>query len=219
MHESRRPAADLVKEAAPRADRALAWLDARDESVQPFREALDGLPSERDNRLARMGDVLQATAQGLGPRAAAVWAGIPEQLLDQWLTHDEVFASAVESAALLAAANGLKPGMGRTPAVIRVVILAMSRGESWKAAAGIAGIPSSGLRQMWRSSPMLVALVDAARRARPRRVRSYVPTSYRPRKPGRTAPTTGYRLVQRDAPSPAGPDAPLRGTPQGSEGG
>lgn len=198
MYESRRPEADLVREAAPRAERALAWLEARDEAEQPFHDSLDGLPNERDDRMARMGDILQATAQGLGVRAAAVWAGVPERLVQQWLAHDEEFASAVRAAATLAAANGLEPGGRRTPAVIRVVILAMSRGESWNTAAEIAGITGSGLRQMWRSSPMLVALVDRARRARPRGPRSYVPPSYRPRKPGSTAPTHGYRLMRRD---------------------
>ncbi|MFB6786974.1 hypothetical protein ACFCWT_09830 [Streptomyces olivaceus] len=200
MQESRRPEADLVKEAAPRAERALVWLDTRDEAEQPFREVLNGLPSARDDRLARMGDVLQATAQGLGPRAAAVWAGVPERLLEQWLVHDSDFAVAVQAAATLAAANGLEHGGRRNPAVIRVVIMAMRRGESWETAAEIAGITSSRLRQMWRSSPMLVALVDTARRARSRKPGSYVPPSYRPRKPGRTSPTTGYRLVQRDDP-------------------
>ncbi|MFE4212809.1 hypothetical protein [Streptomyces sp. NPDC056844] len=198
MHGSRRPEAGLVNEAAPRAERALAWLEARDEAEQPFQDSLDGLPNERDDRMARMGDILQATAQGLGIPAAAVWAGMPERLVQQWLAHDEEFASAVQAASTLAAAHGLQPGGTRTPAVIRVVILAMSRGATWERAAEIAGITSSGLRRLWQSSPMLVALVDRARHARLRKPRSYVPPSYRPRKPGRAAPANGYRLVQRD---------------------
>ncbi|MFF7340881.1 hypothetical protein ACFZAT_26595 [Streptomyces sp. NPDC008163] len=200
MCASHRPEADAVQAAAPGAERALAWLEARDEAVEPFRAALGELPAERDDRLARMGDILQATAQGLGPRAAAVWAGIPEHLLGQWLAHDAVFASAVQAAASLASANGTEPGGRRTPAMVRVVILAMSRGASWSAAAETAGITGSGLRQMWRNSPVLVALVDAARHGRPRRAGSYVPPSRRPRKPGGATPATGYRLVRRDAP-------------------
>ncbi|MFE7578022.1 hypothetical protein ACFU5Z_25125 [Streptomyces sp. NPDC057521] len=200
MGASHRPEADAVQEAAPRAERAVAWLGSRDEAVEPFREALGELPTERDDRLARMGDVLQATAQGLGPRAAAVWAGIPEALLDQWLAHDAAFASAVRAAAALASAHGTEPGRRRTPAMIRVVILAMSGGASWSSAADTAGITGSGLRQLWRASPVLVALVDAARHGRSRGAGSRVPPSRRPSKPGRASPAMGYRLVRRDAP-------------------
>ncbi|MFG2881536.1 hypothetical protein ACGFYV_04300 [Streptomyces sp. NPDC048297] len=200
MSESRRPDADLVNEAAPRAERVLAWLAARDEVEEAFRDPLDRLPGERDDRMARMADILQATAQGLGPRAAAVWAGVPEQLVRQWLAHDEDFALAVQAASNLAAAHGLEPGGTTTPAMIRVVILAMSKGHSWAEATDIAGIGGSRLRRMWRSSPALVSLVDAARRTRSRKPKTYVPPSYRPRKPGRAAPTSVYRLVRREDP-------------------
>ncbi|MFJ3823531.1 hypothetical protein [Streptomyces nodosus] len=198
MYESRRPEADMVEQAAPQAERALAWLTGRDEAEQAFCAPLEGLPSEHDDRMARMGDILQATALGLGLRAAAVWARVPEHLVQKWLAQDKDFAAAVQAAATLAAAHGFEPGGATTPAVIRVVILAMSRGHSWEEATQIAGIGSSKLRQMWRSSAALVALVDAARRARPRRPKTYVPPSYRPGKPGRAAPSNRYRLVQRD---------------------
>ncbi|MFY4720884.1 hypothetical protein [Streptomyces sp. LaBMicrA B280] len=200
MSESRRPDADLVGKAVPQAERVLAWLAARDEVEEACRDPLGGLPSARDDRMARMADILQATAQGLGPRAAAVWAGVPEQLVQQWLDHDKDFALAVRAASKLAAAHGLEPGGTKTPAMIRVVILALRKGCSWTDAAEIAGIGSSKLRRMWRSSPVLVALVDAARRPRPRTPRTYVPPFYRPRRPGHAAPANGYRLVRREDP-------------------
>ncbi|SEE48409.1 hypothetical protein SAMN05216483_6362 [Streptomyces sp. 2131.1] len=111
------------------------------------------VPWHRTDRLARMGDILQATAQGLRPRAATLWAGAPEGLLEQWLAHDSAFASAVQAAAALAAANGLEPGGRKTPAVIRIAIMALSRGESWATAAELAGITGSGHRQMGSGPP------------------------------------------------------------------
>ncbi|WNI20930.1 hypothetical protein [Streptomyces sp. ITFR-16] len=198
MYESRRPDADAVTAATPQAEHAVEWLAAREDVEQVFRATLEGIPSERDERLARMADVLQATAQGLGPEAAAVWAGVPARLLQQWLATDAAFASAVRAASALASAHGLAPGGRRTPAMLRVVVLALSRGETFDAAAGVAGLTPHKLRLLWRASPTLVALVEAARRSRPRTRKSYVPAAYRPRKPGRPSPGTGYRLVQRD---------------------
>ncbi|WP_037801486.1 hypothetical protein [Streptomyces sp. LaPpAH-108] len=200
MPESRRPDAESVRNALPQAERVMAWLAAREEVGRTLRLPLGGLPSERDERLAHMADVLQATAQGLGPKAAAVWAGIPEHLLRQWLENDRDFASAVRAASSLASAHGLEPG-ARTPAVIRVVLLALSDGMPWGTAAAVAGLSGHRLRQLWRASPTLVALVDLARRARPRGPRTYVPLHRRPRTPGRkpTGQGAGYRLVQRES--------------------
>ncbi|MFD4539471.1 hypothetical protein [Streptomyces bauhiniae] len=107
MPESRRPVAESVRAAVPQAERVLAWLAAREDVERILRIPLGGLPSERDERLARMAEVLRATAQGLGPSAAAVWAGAPEHLLRQWLERDPEFASAVRAASALAAAQRL----------------------------------------------------------------------------------------------------------------
>ncbi|MEU6384135.1 hypothetical protein ABZ847_11265 [Streptomyces bauhiniae] len=193
MPESRRPLAESVRAAVPQAERVLAWLAAREDVERVLRIPLGGLPSERDERLAQMAEALRATAQGLGPSAAALWAGVPEQLLRQWLERDPEFASAVRAAATLAAAHGLEPG-ARTPAAIRTVVLALRNGASFEAAADMAGLSDHKLRQIWRASPLLVALMDAARRARPRSRRSHGPFSHRPLPGDRS----GYRLVRRD---------------------
>lgn len=192
MPESRRPLAESVRAAVPQAERVLAWLAAREDVERILRIPLGGLPSERDERLAQMAEALRATAQGLGPGAAAVWAGVPEHLLRQWLEKDPEFASAVRAASTLAAAHGLEPG-ARTAAAIRTVVLALRNGASWEAAAGLAGLSDHKLRQMWRASPLLVALVETARGARPRKTRTH-PPSHRP-PPG---DGSGYRLVRRD---------------------
>ncbi|MEU8714071.1 hypothetical protein [Streptomyces sp. NPDC048663] len=200
MFESHRPDAEEVRDAEPKAERALDWLAGRSAVEETLHASLGGLPSERDERLARMADVLQATAQGLAPQAAAVWAGVPEPLVQQWLENDREFAHAVQAAAALGAAHGREPGGARTPAMVRVVLLALSQGASWGTAADTAGLSTYKLRQMWRASPTLVALVDAARRVRPPKATAFVPSSYRPRRPGRRPAGTGYRLVQRDDP-------------------
>ncbi|MER5959887.1 hypothetical protein [Streptomyces longhuiensis] len=198
MYEIKRPSAESVREAVPQADRVMAWLAAREDVEQTLHAPLGDLPSERDERLARMADILQATALGLGPQAAAVWAGVPEPLLQRWLASDQHFASAVQTASALASAHGLEPGGAKTPAMIRVVMLALSKGATWDAAAAAAGLSVRKLRQLWRESPTLIALLDAARRARSRKPSTYVPSTYRPRKPGLKPSTNTYRLVQRD---------------------
>ncbi|WP_260823520.1 hypothetical protein [Streptomyces sp. CS-7] len=199
MYESKRPDVESVKAALPQAEQVVEWLAARDQAEQTIRASLGGLPGEREVRLARMADVLQATAQGLGPQAAAVWAGVPEHLLQQWLANDVDFAAAVRAASALASVNGLEPGEPKTPAMIRVVILAMTGGESFETASEVVGLSPYKLRKLWHASPTLVALVDAARRVRPRKPRAYVPSTYRPRRAGPKPPSASrYRLVQRD---------------------
>ncbi|MGW4758253.1 hypothetical protein [Streptomyces chartreusis] len=200
MFESKRPDDEAVRAAVPRAEDVVEWLAARDEVERTLRASLGGLPSERGERLARMADVLQATAQGLGPRAAAVWAGVPEHLVQQWLTSDRKFADAVRAASTLAATNAQAPDEPKTPAQIRVVVLALCRGATFEEAAQTAGLRTHQLRQLWRTSPILVALVETARRVRARKPKTYVPSTYRPRRPGRATPANGYRLVQRDDP-------------------
>ncbi|MFJ3662533.1 hypothetical protein ACIPPM_18960 [Streptomyces sp. NPDC090119] len=194
MPESRRPVAESVRAAVPQAERVLAWLAAGEDIERTLRVPLGGLPSARDERLAHMAEVLRATAQGLGPSAAAVWAGVPEHLLRQWLEKDREFAAAVRAASSLASAHGVEPG-ARTPAAIRTVVLALRNGASWEAAATMAGLSDHKLRQLWRASPMLVALMEAARRARPRRTRTNGTVEHRPRTSGNGS---GYRLVRRD---------------------
>ncbi|MFJ9319616.1 hypothetical protein [Streptomyces globisporus] len=199
MHESKRPDAESVRAALPQAEHVVEWLAARDQAEQTIRASLGGLPGEREVRLARMADVLQATAQGLGPRAAAVWAGVPEHLLQQWLANDADFAGAVRAASALAAANGLEPGESKTPAMIRVVILAITGGKSFRTASEVVGLSPYKLRKLWHTSPALVALVDAARRVRPPQPRTCLSSAYRPRRAGPKPASSGrYRLVQRD---------------------
>lgn len=200
MSESRRGDAESVRAAVPQAERVLAWLAAGEDVERTLRIPWGGLPNERDERVVRMAGVLQATAQGLGPAAAALWAGIPEHLLHRWLESDQDFARAVRAASSLAVAHGLGPG-ARNPASIRVVVLAIKNGVPWEQAAAMAGLSGHKLRQLWRGSPMMVALVNVARRARPPKPRSYVPFNHRPRTPGRqpsgTGNGNGYRLVRR----------------------
>ncbi|MFE6773894.1 hypothetical protein ACFVFD_33445 [Streptomyces fimicarius] len=198
MDQGRRTSAESVRAALPQAEQVLEWLAARDRVEGTLQESLGALPSERETRLARMGDVLQATAQGLAPEAAAIWAGVPEHMLRHWLVNDADFAAAVRAAAALAAANGLGPGEPRTPAMIRVVVLALARGESFEAASEVVGLSPYKLRKLWHASPGLVALVDAARRVRPRKPRAYAPSPHRPSGAGRKPSSGKYRLVQRD---------------------
>ncbi|MCA1219432.1 hypothetical protein [Streptomyces sp. 8L] len=198
MYNTQRPSADSIKEATPQAEQVVGWLVDREEVVRTLQLSFGALPSQRDERLSHMSDVLQATAQGLGARAAAVWAGVPEHLLRTWLKDDQVFASAVEAASALATAHGVDRSSVRTPATVRVIILAISKGLSWETAVETVGLSSYKLRVLWRDSPMLAALVDAARRARLRKPKRFVPPNYRPRKPGRKVATHGYRLVRRD---------------------
>ncbi|MEU8488875.1 hypothetical protein [Streptomyces sp. NPDC048641] len=143
MYEIRRPSAESVAATDSQAEQVVEWLAAREGVEQTLRAPLDALPSERDERLARMADILQATAQGLGPQAAALWAGVPEHLLQQWLANDPDFTSAVEAASALATANGLEPGGKKTPAMLRVVVLALSQGATFEAAARVAGLSTA----------------------------------------------------------------------------
>ncbi|MFD3876568.1 hypothetical protein [Streptomyces microflavus] len=198
MDQGKRPRAESAQAAVPQAEQVLEWLAARDRVDRTLQEALGRLPSEREARLARMADVLQATAQGLAPEAAAIWAGVPEHILRRWLVTDADFAAAVRAASALAAANGLRPGEPKTPAMMRVVVLAVAKGESFRAAAEVAGLSPYKLRTLWHASPVLVALVDAARRVRPRKPRAHAPSPHRPRGAGRKPSSGGYRLVRRD---------------------
>ncbi|MFD8999844.1 hypothetical protein ACFV0T_02465 [Streptomyces sp. NPDC059582] len=199
MYESREPVTETDPAAA--AAGVVAWLGARDQVERELRDAVGGQASHRDDTLARMADVLQATAHGLGQEAAAVWAGVPVRVLESWLRRDPAFASAVRSAAALSAAHGLRPGGEATPAMVRVVIAALGQGVTWPAAARAAGLTPYRLRQLWKASPVLVALVDAARRTRPRKSKGYVPAAYWPRRAGWAANAYNYRLVQLDDPA------------------
>ncbi|MFJ9624424.1 hypothetical protein [Streptomyces sp. NPDC101181] len=158
-------------------------------SVRPLSPCADNL---------RTDGIRQAIARGLGLRAAAVWADVPERLLEQWLANDPEFATAVRAATALAEAHGLQLGQSRTPATVRVVAMAVSRGATFKEAAATAGISAPKLRQLWHTSPVLVALVDEARRVRRHRPREFLPSVGRSRTPARTSPAGGYRLVRRD---------------------
>ncbi|TXS43439.1 hypothetical protein EAO75_31480 [Streptomyces sp. uw30] len=189
----------------------MAWLKERGAIEHALHTSVDGLPSERDVTLARMGDVLQATAQGLQPQAAAVWAGVPEPVLQGWIDNDPAFASALYAATALAAAHGLKRGR-HTPAMLRVLLVAMSNGTTTVGAIKLAGFPGRHFRSLVRASSALEALLEAARRARPLKARSgaFVPSSYRPRRPGQKPPSPWtFRLVRRGDPdmSQTEPDA------------
>ncbi|MFF8258949.1 hypothetical protein [Streptomyces virginiae] len=187
---------------ADRAGRVVAWLNARDEMERALEEALGDVPSARHETLARMAEVLQATAHGLGPEAAAVWAGIPNRVLQNWLAADPAFASALRSAAALASQHGLEPGGTPTPAMIRVATVALSRGATWVEALAVSGFAQRRFRRLTKDSPALAALLEAARRARPRISKVFVPATYRPRRPGQKRHSErAFRLVQRGTPS------------------
>ncbi|MFJ9817731.1 hypothetical protein ACIRU3_21170 [Streptomyces sp. NPDC101151] len=180
-----------------RAARVVTWLDAQRDVERTLSEPLGGLPSLRDESISRMADVLQGMALGLGMSAAAMWAGVPDRVLQSWLKKDSAFAAAAKSASDLAAAHGLQTRGKVTPAKLRVALIAISRGETWSAAAVLAGFSTRQYRKLWGSSPMMVALVNAARRAR--RLRTSSP------QPNTSAPDhKGYRLVQYDAPGSEG---------------
>ncbi|MFE4620445.1 hypothetical protein ACFRJ7_30530 [Streptomyces sp. NPDC056747] len=194
---------------SPEAHRAVAWLKDSGAVEHTLHTSLGGLPSERDVTLARMGAVLQATAQGLGSPAAAVWAGVPEQVLRGWIDEDPAFASALYAARALASAHDVKPGGGQhAPAMLRVLLVAIGNGATTLDALKLADFRERRFRTLLNASSGLRALVEAARRARPARTHgTYVPGSYRPRRPGRKpAAPLGFRLVRRDA-----PDAPESG--------
>ncbi|MFB7032012.1 MULTISPECIES: hypothetical protein [unclassified Streptomyces] len=182
----------------------IAWLKDRDAVEQAWEVSLGTLPSERDATLARMADVLQAAAQGLGIPAAAVWAGVSEPVLRRWIETDPSFAAALYGASALAAAHGAKPERQHTPAMVRVVLIAMSNGTTMLDALKLAGFREYRFRALLKASPTLEALLEAARRVRPNRGRekgAYVPGSYRPRHPGRKSHARSkFRLVQRGAP-------------------
>ncbi|MGW6013101.1 hypothetical protein [Streptomyces sp. NPDC055210] len=179
----------------------MAWLGAREQVERDLRDALGGQSSLRDDTLAKMADVLQATANGLGQEAAAVWAGVPGRVLQNWLKQDPAFASALEAATALAAAHGLGTGREATPAMLRVAAVAFIRGADWSTAARAAGFKPYRLRQLVRASPALGALLDAARNARPRKHRNPPRASRRSGVAGRAANEYGYRLVRLDDPA------------------
>ncbi|MFF3839142.1 hypothetical protein [Streptomyces sp. NPDC001930] len=194
----------LAEHEPPDADWVAAWFKEGGAVEQELQAALGGPPSERDVTLARMGDVLQATAQGMGPKAAAVWAGIPESVLHGWIERDPAFASALHGARALAFAHGVQTGRQHTPAMIRVVLVAMSNGTTMLDALKVADFREHRFRALLRGSPTLRSLLEAARRARPARRGTYVPGTYRPRRPGRKPPAQGgFRLVRRSAPDTA----------------
>ncbi|MFF3559314.1 hypothetical protein ACFYXS_04640 [Streptomyces sp. NPDC002574] len=183
------------------AARVVAWLTARDVIERDLHDALGGRVSQRDDTVSRMADVLQATAHGMAPEAAAVWAGVPYPVLRTWLEQDPAFATAVTSAAALAAAHGMRPAGAATPAMVRVAVLAISRGENWQSAARLAGFTPWTFRRLCGTSPAFGAMTRAARKLRPRRSKHFVPATFRPRRPGQTAgKEQGHRLVRLDDP-------------------
>lgn len=182
-----------------RAAHVVAWLSARDEVENALREPLGGLPSQQDETASRMAAVLQATALGLGPDAAATWAGVPDRVLHNWLEKDAVFAAAVTSAGELAAAHGAHLPGKVTAAQLRVVVIAVSRGETWPVAARLAGLSTHQYRKLWGASPAMVALVNAARSVRPRKSKHLAAPARRRLWPA-SADRKSYRLVRRDDP-------------------
>ncbi|MER8046733.1 hypothetical protein [Streptomyces sp. NPDC094032] len=200
MYEPRRPEPGPGEE-PPDADGVIAWLKGGEETERALQASLDAPPAERDVLLARMGDVLQAAAQGLGHEAAAVWAGVPEHVLRGWLDTDAAFAAALHAARALATAHGARRGRRHTPAMVRVLLTAMSRGTTRRDAVRTAGFGEHRFRALLTGSSTLRSLLAAARRVRPPKPRStYVPGTYRPRRPDRKPPVQGrFRLVQREA--------------------
>ncbi|WP_371618348.1 hypothetical protein [Streptomyces sp. NBC_00454] len=201
VYEQQRNRTSDADDSAARADRVVELLGARDEVELALKASLGGLPRERDETLARMAEVLQATAQGLALDAAAVWADMPERVLRNWLAKDPAFAAALRSAEALAGAHGLAAGPATTPtpAMVRVAVLALSRGATWPQAVAVAGFPVRGFRRLSQTHPVLAALVEAARRARPRKPKNFVPAGYRPRRPGQAPPgPRAFRLVRRE---------------------
>ncbi|MGW0966565.1 hypothetical protein [Streptomyces sp. NPDC002516] len=179
----------------------IAWLKDRGAVERALQASLGRPPSERDATLARMGAVLQATARGLGPEAAAVWADVPEPMLNGWLDKDPAFAAALYAAAALASAHGTKQDGRATAAMLRVLLVAMSKGATKLDGAKAAGFRAGRLSALVKVSPALKALLDTARRARPLPARDAgVRGPGHPRRPGRKAPEPwGFRLVQRAA--------------------
>lgn len=201
MYEPKEPASregeHLAREPLD-ADQVIAWLRDSGAIEQTLQSALGGLPNERDTTLARMGDVLQATARGLEPQAAAMWAGVPEHVLQGWMEKDPAFAGALYGARALAAAHGVRPGVQHTPAMIRVVLVAMSNGSTRLEATRLAGFRDNRFRVLVGGSSTLDALLKAARRVRPPRGRGV--GTYRPRLLGKKPASGGFRLVQRSTP-------------------
>ncbi|MFE2247499.1 hypothetical protein [Streptomyces lavendulae] len=193
---------------SPEAAGVIDWLRTRSTVEQALHSSLGGVPSERDVTLARMGDVLQATAQGVGPQAAALWAGVPEHVVQTWIAQNPAFGAALRATASLASAHGIRQGRQSTPAMVRVLLIAMSNGTTKYEAIKLSGFQHRRLRALVKSHSMLRALLEAARRARPAKARgSYVPGDYRPRRPGVKPPVpAGFRLVRRCAPGTADPE-------------
>ncbi|MEU8764820.1 hypothetical protein [Streptomyces sp. NPDC048659] len=186
----------------PDARRAAEWLRDGGAVERILQDALGGPPDERDVTLARMGGVLQATAQGLGPAAAAVWAGVPPHVLEEWTDRDPAFATALCAARALAAAHGVRAGEQHTPAMLRVLLVALGNGSTDSEAVRLAGFRPQRFRALHRASAALQALVAAARALRTSRRVGYVPSAYRPRRPGRKPPADrSFRLVRRAAPT------------------
>ncbi|MFJ6577756.1 hypothetical protein ACIQMY_17480 [Streptomyces sp. NPDC091368] len=202
MYEGKEPEQAPVH-TPPDAGRVLDWLADRGAVEDVLQDALGELPDERDLTLSRMGSVLQAMAQGLSPAAAAVWAGIPEATLLTWIDEDPAFAAALHASRALAVAHGVRTGQQYTPAMIRVLLVALSTGDTTVDAAKLAGFRPHRFSTLLQASSRLQALVAAARKARTAsRGSSSVPGGYRSRQPGRKpAVPRGFRLVRRSAPS------------------
>ncbi|MCF2533533.1 hypothetical protein [Yinghuangia soli] len=196
MYEPKKPHRDDDRTITVRAEQVVAWLAAQDDVERTLWAALGGLPREHDETVARMAEVLQATAHGLGLEAAAMWSRVPAHVVRNWQDTDPAFAAALQAAAAFAAAHRLGPGSPVTPAKVRVAITALGRGASWPVAAKVAGISDWRRRQLSRSSAHLAALATAARQARPTRAKR--PDARPADAPNSDRPTaTGFRLVRR----------------------
>ncbi|MFF2993154.1 hypothetical protein ACFVTC_01025 [Streptomyces sp. NPDC057950] len=193
MYEPEEPASGR------RAAHVVAWLSAREEVENALRGPLGGPPSQQDETASRMAGVLQATALGLGPDAAATWAGVPDRVLHGRLEKNPAFAAAVKSAGELAATHGPHLHGKVTAARLRVMLIAISRGETRPVAARLAGISAHQYRKLWGASPAMVALVNAARSVRPRKSK-HLAAPARHRLWPASADHMSYRLVRRDNP-------------------
>ncbi|WP_405575589.1 hypothetical protein OG317_36730 [Streptomyces sp. NBC_01167] len=192
----------------PGPDQVITWLTEREAIERVLQTSLGSLPSDRDVMMAQMAEVLQATARGLSLEAAAVWAGVPEPILREWLEKDPAFTAAVYAAAALAATYGPRPRTTvGTPAKVRGVLVAMASGFNRADAVSLVGLGK--VRALDEGVPAVRRLGGRRPpRAALQRESVYLPATYRPRRPGRKAPAQQtFRLVRRTA-----SDAPRSGS-------
>ncbi|MFB7454040.1 hypothetical protein [Streptomyces sp. NPDC056194] len=134
------------------AGRVLDCLKDSSTIEEALQNALGEPPDERDVTLARMGNILQATAHGLSPAAAAVWTGIPEHTLLTWIDSDPACAAALHRSRALAAAHGIQTGKQHTPVMIRVLLVSLSTGDTTNDAAKLGGFRPHRFRTLLQDS-------------------------------------------------------------------